>query len=160
MLVFGSGALAGLLSSLLAYIGRTAMASTYLPVQDLLRVGAIIAAVGSGAAFLAGLNMMALTVPQSSSTRPKTQPEKTKSSPNGSGTRLDSDATRATNKTVKLLGVTASSPCLWCGSQSCAPGRSWRVGEKVQLNDEGGGRVGVDETRSKPLVSVLHMRSV
>jgi len=81
MLVFGSGALAGLLSSLLAYIGRTAMASTYLPVQDLLRVGAIIAAVGSGAAFLAGLNMMALTVPQSSSTRPKTQPEKQSPAP-------------------------------------------------------------------------------
>ena len=51
MLVFGSGALAGLLSSLLAYIGRTAMASSYLIMQDVLRV-VIIAAVGSGAAFL------------------------------------------------------------------------------------------------------------
>ena len=37
MLVFGSGALAGLLSSLLAYIGRTAIASSYLIVQDVLR---------------------------------------------------------------------------------------------------------------------------
>jgi RsiW-degrading membrane proteinase PrsW (M82 family) len=48
MLVFGSGALAGLLSSLLAYISRTAMVSSQLVVQDLLRVGAIIAAIGSG----------------------------------------------------------------------------------------------------------------
>ncbi len=62
MLVFGSGALAGLLSSLLAYISRTVMASGQLVVQDLLRVGAIIAAVGSGAAFLTALNITALTV--------------------------------------------------------------------------------------------------
>ena len=75
MLVFGSGALAGLLSSLLAYIGRTAMASSYLIVQDVLRVGAIIAAVGSGAAFLTALNIMALTVPEASSIRPKSKPQ-------------------------------------------------------------------------------------
>jgi hypothetical protein len=77
MMVFGSGALAGLLSSLLAYIGRTATveASSHLVVRDLLRVGAIIAAVGSGAAFLMALNMMALTVPESSSTRPKSKPQ-------------------------------------------------------------------------------------
>jgi hypothetical protein len=75
MLVFGSGALAGLLSSLLAYISRTAMASSQLVVQDLLRVGAIIAAIGSGAAFLTALNMMALTVPQHGSTRPKSKPQ-------------------------------------------------------------------------------------
>ena len=77
MLVFGSGALAGLLSSLLAYIGRTATVETssYLFVRDLLRIGAIIAAIGSGAAFLTALNMMALTVPESSSTRPKSKPQ-------------------------------------------------------------------------------------
>src|SRR5262245_28504027 len=75
MLVFGSGALAGLLSSLLAYIGRTAMASSQLVVQDLLRVGAIIAAIGSGAAFLTALNMMALTVPEHASTRSKSKPQ-------------------------------------------------------------------------------------
>jgi hypothetical protein len=75
MLVFGSGALAGLLSSLLAYIGRTAIASSYLIVQDVLRVCAIIAAVGSGAAFLTALNIMALMVPEASSTRPKSKPQ-------------------------------------------------------------------------------------
>jgi len=56
------------------------MASSYLIVQDVLRVGAIIAAVGSGAAFLTGLNMtglniMALMVPEASSTRPKSKPQ-------------------------------------------------------------------------------------
>jgi hypothetical protein len=75
MLVFGSGALAGLLSSLLAYISRTAMASNQLVVQDLLRVGAIIAAIGSGAAFFTALNMVALTVPEHASTRPKSKPQ-------------------------------------------------------------------------------------
>jgi hypothetical protein len=75
MLVFGSGALAGLLSALFAYIGRTAIASSHLIVQDLLRVGAIIAAVGFGAAFLTALNIMALMVPETSSTRPKNKPQ-------------------------------------------------------------------------------------
>ena len=75
MLVFGSGALAGLLSSLLAYISRTAMASSQLVMQDILRVIAIIAAVGSGAAFLTALNMVALTVPEHASTRPKSKPQ-------------------------------------------------------------------------------------
>jgi hypothetical protein len=77
MMVFGSGAILGLLSSLLAYISRTVMveASSYLLVRDMLRVGAIIAAVGSGAAFLTALNMMALTVPESASTHPKGKPQ-------------------------------------------------------------------------------------
>jgi hypothetical protein len=77
MMVFGSGALAGLLSSLLAYTSRTVMveASGYLVLRDILRVGAIIAAVGSGAAFLTALNMMALTVPESASTHPKSKPQ-------------------------------------------------------------------------------------
>jgi hypothetical protein len=73
MMVFGSGAITGLLSSLLAYIGRTV--TSHLVLRDLLRVGAIVAAVGSGAAFLTALNMMALTAPESSSTRPKSKPQ-------------------------------------------------------------------------------------
>ena len=81
MLVFGSGALVGLLSSLFAYIGRTAMASSRLVVQDLLRVSAIIAAIGSGAAFLTGLNIMALMVPETSSSRPKSKPQEQTPSP-------------------------------------------------------------------------------
>ena len=94
MLVFGSGALAGLLSSLLAYIGRTAMASSYLIVQDILRVGAIIAAVGSGAAFLTGLNIMALMVPKASSTRPKSKPQDQTPAPDSSDPRCTSNHSR------------------------------------------------------------------
>jgi hypothetical protein len=77
MRVFGFGAIAGLLSSLLAYVGRIVMVVTpsRLIMRDLLRVGAIVAAVGSGAAFLTGLNMVALTVPESSRRHPKTKPE-------------------------------------------------------------------------------------
>ena len=101
MLVFGSGALAGLLSSLLAYIGRTAMASSYLIVQDVLRVGAIIAAVGSGAAFLTGLNIMALMVPEASSTRPKSKPQDQTPAP----THVVPQTTRATSTSVQLLDV-------------------------------------------------------
>ena len=96
MLVFGSGALAGLLSSLLAYISRTAMVSSQLVVQDLLRVGAIIAAIGSGAAFLTALNMVALTVPEHASTRSKSKPQEQTPRP----TAPASDATRATGKSV------------------------------------------------------------
>ena len=92
MLVFGSGALAGLLSSLFAYISRTEMASSHLVMQDLLRVGAIIAAVGSGAAFLTALNIMALMVPETSSTRPKSKPQEQTPVPDSSGSRGISNA--------------------------------------------------------------------
>ena len=105
MLVFGSGALAGLLSSLLAYIGRTAMASSYLIVQDVLRVGAIIAAVGSGAAFLTGLNIMALMVPEASSTRPKSKPQDQTPAPTAPA-HVVPQTTRATGTSVQLLDVT------------------------------------------------------
>jgi len=103
MLLFGSGALAGLLSSLLAYIGRTAMASN-LSVQDVLRVGAIIAAVGSGAAFLTGLNIMALMVPEASSTRPKSKPQDQTPAPTAPA-HVVPQTTRATSTSVQLLDV-------------------------------------------------------
>jgi hypothetical protein len=85
MMVFGSGAIAGLLSSLLAYFGRALVGEipSRIIMRDLLRVGAIVAAVGSGAAFLMGLNMVVLTVPDSSTTRPKAKPQ----APNASPTR-------------------------------------------------------------------------
>jgi hypothetical protein len=66
MMVFGSGAMAGLLSSLFAYISRILIAtpSSWVLVHDLLRVSAIVAAVASGAAFLTALNMVAHAVPE------------------------------------------------------------------------------------------------
>jgi hypothetical protein len=83
MMVFGSGAMAGLLSSLLAYLAR--LLGLHRPgqviIRDLLRVIAIVVAVGSGAAFITGLNMMLLTLPESSSTRQKSRPETQTPSP-------------------------------------------------------------------------------
>jgi hypothetical protein len=83
MMVFGSGAIAGLLSSLLAYIRRLFAAAlpTYVFTRDFLRVGAIIMAVGAGAAFLTGMNMVSLTVPEGSTTRMKSTPEHQAPSP-------------------------------------------------------------------------------
>ena len=88
MMVFGSGALAGLASSLIAYLAR--LLGLHRPgrviFRDLLRVAAIMFAIGAGAAFLVGLNMMSLTLPQGASTHPKGPPENQKPSqvPRGS----------------------------------------------------------------------------
>jgi hypothetical protein len=83
MMVFGSGAMAGLLSSLLAYLAR--LLGLHRPgqviIRDLLRVAAIIVAIGSGAAFITGLNMMLLTLPEGSNTRQKSRPETQTPSP-------------------------------------------------------------------------------
>jgi hypothetical protein len=77
MMVFASGAIAGLASSLLAYVRRLFAASlpTHVFLRDFLRVGAIVLAVGAGAAFLTGMNMVSLTVPEGSTTRMKSKPE-------------------------------------------------------------------------------------
>jgi hypothetical protein len=101
MMVFGSGAIAGVLSSLLAYFGRTVggeMPSRVI-MRDLLRVGAIVAAVGSGAAFLMGLNMVVLTAPESASTRPKTKSQAPNASPARNPGRLILLQLVATRKT-------------------------------------------------------------
>jgi hypothetical protein len=77
MMVFASGAIAGLLSSLLAYMRRLFAISlpTHVFMRDLLRVGAIVMAVAAGAAFLTAMNMVSLTVPEGSTTRMKSKPE-------------------------------------------------------------------------------------
>src|SRR5262249_19370632 len=78
MMVLASGAIAGLASSLLAYVGRLFAASLpthVLFLRDFLRVGAIVLAVGAGAAFLTGMNMVSLTVPEGVTTRVKSKPE-------------------------------------------------------------------------------------
>jgi hypothetical protein len=105
MLVFGSGALAGLLSSLFAYISRTEMASSHLVMQDLLRVGAIIAAVGSGAAFLTALNIMALMVPETSTTRPKSKPQEQTPAPTAPARAVFQTPTRTTSESVEFLDM-------------------------------------------------------
>src|SRR5262249_47456353 len=72
MMVFASGALAGLASSLLAYIRRLFAVSlpSHVFMRDFLRVGAIVLAVGAGA-----MNMVSLTVPEGTTTRIKSKPE-------------------------------------------------------------------------------------
>jgi hypothetical protein len=102
MLVFASGAIAGLLSSLFAYVRRLFMVSlpSHIFLRDFLRVSAIVMAVGAGAAFLTGMNMVSLTVPEGSTTRMKSKPgenskpEKPAPSPTGNDMRV-------TSKTVK-----------------------------------------------------------
>ena len=99
MMVFASGAIAGLASSLLAYIRRLFAASlpTHVFLRDFLLVGAMVLAVGAGAAFLTGMNMVSLTVPEGSTTRmkskpeiqsPSSKPETQRSSPNGNRVRV------------------------------------------------------------------------
>ena len=77
MLVFASGAIAGLASSLLAYVRRLFAVSlpSHVFMRDFLRLGAIVLAVGAGAAFLTATNMVSLTVPEGSTTRMKSKPE-------------------------------------------------------------------------------------
>jgi hypothetical protein len=99
MLVLASGAIAGLASSLLAYVRRLFASSlpSQVVMRDFLRVGAIVLAVGAGAAFLTGMNMVSLTVPEGSTTRmkskpanqgPSSKPENQRLSPTGNHVRI------------------------------------------------------------------------
>ncbi len=73
MLFFGGGAVAALLSSFLAYINRTVAMEA--PDRASLRRGllilAIVAVIGSGAAFMTGINMVATAASEKSSSHPK-----------------------------------------------------------------------------------------
>lgn len=73
MLVFSGGALAALFSSFLAYLNRTVRMESpgRRELRRALRLVAILAVVGSGAAFLIGMNMVATTQAEKSSSHPK-----------------------------------------------------------------------------------------
>jgi hypothetical protein len=60
MMVFGAGAVAGLLSSFFAFVARTLSleARTRASLINALRILAILAALGGGTSFLVGLNMV------------------------------------------------------------------------------------------------------
>ena len=75
MLVFGSGAMAGLLSSFLTFLNRVIRieAPQRLHLRDALRVTAMVAVLASGASFLIGLNMVGTATTSRSSTHPKTK---------------------------------------------------------------------------------------
>ena len=75
MLVFGSGAMAGLLSTFLTFLNRVIRieAPQRVNLRDSLRVIAMVAVVASGASFLVGLNMVGTATTSRSSTHPKTK---------------------------------------------------------------------------------------
>ena len=77
MLVFGGGALAGLLSSFITYVIRVLRfeAPDRQRLRDVLRIAALIAVLASGASFLVGLNMVGTATTSRSSTHPKTKLE-------------------------------------------------------------------------------------
>ncbi len=77
MLVFSGGALAALFSSFLAYVNRTVrlQSPSRRDLRRALRTIAILAVVGSGAAFLIGMNMVATTQAEKSSSHPKSRRE-------------------------------------------------------------------------------------
>ena len=110
MIVFGSGAIAGLLSSLFAYIRRLFAISlpAHVFMRDFLRVGAIVMAVGAGAAFITGMNMVSLTVPEGSTTRMKSKPENQAPSPN----KPENQAPSPTGNHVRSTSNTAKLPAL------------------------------------------------
>lgn len=75
MLFFAGGAIAALLSSFLAYINRTVRieAPERANLRRALRLVAIAAVIGSGVAFLTGMNMVSGAVSEKSSSHPKGQ---------------------------------------------------------------------------------------
>ena len=73
MLFFSGGAIAALLSSFLAYINRTVTmeAPERASLRRALQIFAIAAVIGSAAAFLTGMNMVAAAASEKSSSHPK-----------------------------------------------------------------------------------------
>jgi hypothetical protein len=101
MVVFGTGAIVGLLSSFLAYVNRTLSMEpqSWTSMRNILLALSVLAALAGGAAFLTGLNMV-WNVSASSSSHPKsglqkqapapTEPQK---SPSATGGRAATNAT-------------------------------------------------------------------
>jgi len=75
MVVFGTGAIAGLVSSFIAYLNRIVRAEmpAHPRLPNLLRMIGIVAVIVSGAAFLSGLSMVGTTSTAKSSSQPKTR---------------------------------------------------------------------------------------
>ncbi len=83
MLFFAGGAVAALLSSFLAYVNRAIRleAPERKSVQAVLRLIAILAVIGSGAAFMTGMNMVGVASSEKSSSHPKGAKEKPSEAP-------------------------------------------------------------------------------
>ena len=78
MLFFAGGAVAALLSSFLAYVNRAIRieAPERRSIQRVLRIVAILSVIGSGAAFMTGMNMVGVAASEKSSSHPKGAKEK------------------------------------------------------------------------------------
>jgi hypothetical protein len=78
MLFFAGGAIAALLSAFLAYINRAVRIEKpeLRTLQSVLRLLGILAVIGSGAAFLTGMNMVSDAASERSSSHPKGPKEK------------------------------------------------------------------------------------
>ena len=78
MLFFAGGAVAALLSSFLAYVNRAIRieAPERRSLQRVLRIVAILSVIGSGAAFMTGMNMVGVAASEKSSSHPKGAKEK------------------------------------------------------------------------------------
>ncbi len=78
MLFFAAGAIAALFSAFIAYINRTIRleAPERRTLQNVLRIVAILAVIGSGASFLTGMNMVGDAASEKSSSHPKGPKEK------------------------------------------------------------------------------------
>lgn len=73
MLFFSGGAIAALLTSFLAYLNRTIALETpeRAGLRRFLQIAGIVAVIGSAAAFLTGMNMVAAAASERSSSHPK-----------------------------------------------------------------------------------------
>jgi hypothetical protein len=78
MLFFAGGAIGALLSAFLAYVNRTVRIEKpeLRTLQNVLRLLGILAVIGSGAAFLTGMNMVSDAASERSSSHPKGPKEK------------------------------------------------------------------------------------
>jgi hypothetical protein len=83
LMFFSGGAIAALLSSFLAYINRTVSmdAAERVGLRRVLLLLALASVIGSGAAFLTGMNMVGAASAERSSSHPKGAKEKPPSSP-------------------------------------------------------------------------------
>lgn len=78
MMFFSGGAVAALLSSFFAYINRTVRMERpeRASIRKVLRILALVTVIGSGAAFIVGMNMVGTTSAEKSSSHPKAPKEK------------------------------------------------------------------------------------
>ena len=105
MMFFGGGAVAALLSSFLAYVNRTVRmeSPSRANFRRILRALAIALVLGSGAAFLTGMNMVRTASAEKSSSHPKGQRQERSptSAPSDRVERLNGDRLRASMETLR-----------------------------------------------------------